>query len=152
MEGSSFDPIRSVVAFAMSAEVDWTGLGSLDTWFLYRSKTDEILDFPDGHTTDSLKRPLDGDIPLARTSFPALAVRLAIEQLLSMDEVLAKILGSYVAPGSASDVMGGDSRDDELTPYFDDDDGDGWDFADVPVVLTSMFVPFFSDTSTPFRD
>lgn len=33
----------------------------------------------------------------------------------------------------ASGAVEGDSRNDELAPCPDDDDGNAWDFADVPV-------------------
>lgn len=36
LEGSSFDPVRSAVNVARSAEVDCTGLGLFDTLFQYR--------------------------------------------------------------------------------------------------------------------
>lgn len=35
-------------------------------------------------------------------------------------------------PGLAYDVMAGNSCDEELMDYPDEDDGDDWDFADVP--------------------
>lgn len=35
LEGSSFEPVRSVVPVVRSAEIDWTGPSSLDTWFTY---------------------------------------------------------------------------------------------------------------------
>lgn len=50
-----------------------------------------------------------------------------------MDEAPTRIFGPNVAPSSASDAMGGYSRDDELTFYLDEDDGYNWDFADLPV-------------------
>lgn len=42
-------------------------------------------------------------------------------------------------------MVGGDSRVAELTPYFDDDDGDAWDFADVLLILTLTFGQVFVD-------
>lgn len=42
-----------------------------------------------------------------------------------------RILGPDVAQGSASNAMGGDSQNDELTLYPDDDDGDDYEFADL---------------------
>lgn len=45
-----------------------------------------------------------------------------------MDEARAGISTSDVAPDSASEGMSGDSRDDELTHYPDDKDGDDQDF------------------------
>lgn len=33
LEGSSFDPARSVVTIPRSSEIHWTVLSSLDTWF-----------------------------------------------------------------------------------------------------------------------
>lgn len=50
-----------------------------------------------------------------------------------MDEMRARIIGADVALDSASHSIGGDSHDDELKLYPDDDDGDDWDFDDVPV-------------------
>lgn len=35
LEGSSFGPFCLAVAMGIFAEVDWTGLGLLDTWFPY---------------------------------------------------------------------------------------------------------------------
>lgn len=36
LDGSSFDPFPSVVAVARLTEVEWTFLGSFDTWLPYR--------------------------------------------------------------------------------------------------------------------
>lgn len=63
---------------------------------------------------------------------PDRAFRFAVERLLSINEACARIFGSDDNPGWACGVVGGDSRDDELAPYYDDD-GDYWDFGDVPV-------------------
>lgn len=58
---------------------------------------------------------------------------LAVERLHSIDEARAGIFGSGGTPGSPSGAVGGDSQDDELASYPDDDNGDDWDFSDVPV-------------------
>lgn len=50
-----------------------------------------------------------------------------------MCEARARIFGSESTPGSASAAMGCDLRDDELVTYPDDDHGDDWGFADVPI-------------------
>lgn len=47
--------------------------------------------------------------------------------------------GADVALGSASKVMGGESSVDEVTPYHDEEHGDGWDLADGPVDPPAYF-------------
>lgn len=44
-----------------------------------------------------------------------------------------KILGSGSTISSACGAVGCELCEDELAPYFDDDDGNHWDFEDVPV-------------------
>lgn len=50
-----------------------------------------------------------------------------------MPDARARTLGSDGALSSAFNAMGVDTCDDELSPYFNDDDGDDWNFSDVPV-------------------
>lgn len=88
-------------------------------------------------------------MPLARKTLLARAVHFAVDHLLSMDEVCARIFGADVPPGLTSHGMGGDLRNEEL-PTYPDDEGDDWDFADVPVILRSTFVPVFAGTSSLF--
>lgn len=80
------------------------GLGSLDIWFLYCWETGAIFDLPKGHTTVSRKRPLDGDVPVARRCLPARAVCIAVNVLLSMDGASARIFSSHGAVALASDA------------------------------------------------
>lgn len=79
------------------------------------------------------KPPFYGNVPLARKALPAGFVRWVVDRLLSMDEASTIIFGLKVAPGSVSDAMCRDSRNEELVPYIDEDDGDDCDFARVPV-------------------
>lgn len=59
-------------------------------------------------------------------SLPARAVRFAVDRLLLMDEVRARIFWSDGALGSASGGMGADFCNDELTLYPDDCKSDDW--------------------------
>lgn len=63
----------------------------------------------------------------------ALAVRFAPDQLFSMDEMRARILGSEGATGVITAATGGESCDNELVAYFDEQNGDDLYFAVVPV-------------------
>lgn len=112
LEGSSFDPVRLLVPVTRSAEVDWTGLASLDTWLPSHWKTIEVFDFPEGHTTVYCRRPFYGDVSIACRNLSAHATCFAVHRLLSMNEAHAKIFNSDGAPGLISDAMGGDLRDD----------------------------------------
>lgn len=49
-----------------------------------------------------------------------------------MDETRGRSFGRYVALRSVSGAMGGESCDKELTPYYDEDDGDQWELVHVP--------------------
>lgn len=64
LKRSSFDPVCSVFTAARSAEVDWSGLALLDTWFTYRLETGEVFEFTEGNTAVWGRRPLDGGVPL----------------------------------------------------------------------------------------
>lgn len=108
MEWSSFDLIRSVVALARSAEVDWTGLSLLDTWFPYVWDPCEVFDLCQGHTSVSGRHPLDNNVILSFKPLTARSVCFGVGQMLSMDEARARVLGPEAAPGSASVTMGGD--------------------------------------------
>lgn len=52
---------------------------------------------------------------------------------VSMDEPRARIFSPDFALSSDFDAMGGGSRDNEPTPYLDDEDGYDLDLAEVPV-------------------
>lgn len=71
LEGSSFHLFRSVVAVTISADVDWTGFGFLDTWLPYCWEAGEVFDVPEGHKIVSRKGPLDGDVTLVYRALPA---------------------------------------------------------------------------------
>lgn len=96
-------------------------------------ETGEVIDFLQGRKTVSLRCALEGDVTLAHREFTARVVSFAVDQLCSKDEARARIFAPNVAPGLAFDATGGDARDDEPMRCRDDDDGDDWDFADVPV-------------------
>lgn len=50
-----------------------------------------------------------------------------------MDEAPARNFGPKVALGFVSDAMGGDSHENELFPYHDEENDNDLDFAYVPV-------------------
>lgn len=78
LEGSSFDPVCSDVAVAISSEVDWTGLRLLDSWFPYFWEAGKVLDFPGGHKMVSRQRPLDGVVPLPSRALLARTILLLV--------------------------------------------------------------------------
>lgn len=133
LEGSSFDPVCSVVTVARYAEVDWTGLDLLHTWFRHRWETGDEFDLLKDHKAVLRQCPLDGDVPLTRRALPASAAGFAVDRLLSMGEARARISGSHGALGLASGAMGSSSCDNELTPYPDDDMETVGTFSNVPV-------------------
>lgn len=147
---STFDSVRWDVAVAGSAGADWTGVRSLDKWFLYCWETVEVFDWPDGHKMVSHKRPLDVSVHLARKALRSCAVHFAIGRLISMDEAHARISGSEGVLGLCSDARRGDSHDDELRPYLDDDNCNNWNFASCWLILTLTVVTVFANNSTPF--
>lgn len=53
LEASSSELVHWIVVVPRSAEVDWTGLGSPDTWVPYRSRASEVIELPEVSTTDS---------------------------------------------------------------------------------------------------
>lgn len=57
----------------------------------------------------------------------------AVNLQFSMDEARARILGSDGTLCFISGAVDSDLHDDEIVPYPDDNQGDDWDFADVPV-------------------
>lgn len=124
MKTSSFDPARLVFAVAKCTDVDWTGLGLLNTGCPYSWETGDVLDLSEGQTTVLFKYPLHVNVTLPRRALLARSVRFAFNQLLSMNEARARIFGPDAASGSASHGMYSDSCDDKLKPYPDEDDGD----------------------------
>lgn len=85
------------------------------------------------HTTISRKGHLDGNVLFVLSALQVRSVCFALDRLLSMNQASGRIFGSDGALGQASDTMGGDLPDGELTSYPHDDGDTGWDFADVPV-------------------
>lgn len=84
--------------------------------------------------TPSCKCTFHGHAPLIFKILSVCAVRFVPDQVLSMGKASPSTFGSDFTTGWASRAVGGVSCDDELTPNYDDD-GDDWDFADVPVDL-----------------
>lgn len=74
----------------------------------------------------------DGNVTLIQKSLRSGASPFTVDGLLSIHKSSARIFGSCGTSVLASGVLGGDLHEDGLPPYPDDDDGDGWDFADVP--------------------
>lgn len=109
------------------------GLCSLDTWVPYCWETGEVFDLPEFHMTVFSMCPVDGNVPLTRRALSVQALRFVVDRLLSLHEAQVRISGSDGASGSCAGAGGDDSRDEELAPKPDDDDGDDWYFADVPV-------------------
>lgn len=134
LEGSSFDPVSSVIDVARPAEVDWTGLAPLETRFPHLGETGEVIDSAVGRTMQLRRRPLDGRVPLIGKTPLARAVLFAVDQMHSMEDACARIFRSSAVLGSASAAVGGYSCKDELAPYPVDGDGNDWDFADAAVL------------------
>lgn len=152
VEGPSFDPGFSKIGDARSAEVNWTGLASMDSWYPCPWETGKDFNLVEGNTTVSRERPLEGNAPLTWRLLLVHAVGFAFDRHLSKDEVNTRHSGSCHTLGSVSDAGGAGSRDDELIPYPDDhdDDDDDWNFVDVLVDFPLAFVLVFVETSAPF--
>lgn len=133
LEGSSFNHVCLVVAFAPFVEMDWKGQGLPGYMDSVPLETCDLFGLPDVFTTVSRKHPIDCDVRLfIRLYRPALFVfclLAAIDGLHSGEEFAVLM----VLNGSASGVMGGHLHDVELIPFPEDGDGDGWEFAVVPV-------------------
>lgn len=71
--------LRSVVAVVRSAEVNWTGLSSLDTWFPHFWEPGKVFSLSQGHTTVCASVRLMAMIPSpVRHCWLALCVSLSI--------------------------------------------------------------------------
>lgn len=69
-----------------------------------------------------------------------------------MGEVRAGISCSIGAPGLACGDMGCNLGDDEIIPYLDDDDGENWGLADVPIDYDVDFMPVLVETPMPLAN
>lgn len=117
------------------------GLSLLDTFFPNLRKPAEVFNLPKGHTTLIPKCALCGKILLARQAFLARTFRFAVDQMLAMYEYDMMNLGLDGTLGSASRVMVCDLCSDECVLYPDVHDGDDWNFAHGPLMLTLTFAP-----------
>lgn len=67
-----------------------------------------------------------------------------------MNEACTRIFASNSVSDLLYPCMGRDLRDEVLTPYSDDGNGEGWDFADVPVGCQVDGFQIFAGTWTQF--
>lgn len=58
----------------------------------------------------------------------------------------------WCTPGSASDALGDDLRENEFVSYPGGDDGDDWDSVDIPIEFYLMFLQIHSPHYNPITE
>lgn len=130
LEGSNFGPVRSMISFCRSGEVDWTGMDRLDTWFPYRWETGDIFYLAEGRKTPFRKRDRTGDVGVGHV-LPERRVLFCVKRLVTFDEVRQR-MATDEAAGSSAVVVEGAAVAAE-NPYPDEGDDGDWNFDDAPV-------------------